>query len=277
MNDYLSFQIDFNQPDVVSLYDELPLWSAMFGLLMFKHLPLKRGITALDIGYGTGFPLIELAQRLGSTSKVHGVDPWEAARQRASHKARLWQVGNVELHCCDAAALPFADETFDLIVSNLGINNFSDPQTVLKECWRTARPNARLALTTNLQGHMQEFYQVYEDTLRQLGREDRIPELHRHIAQRASVDGVSQLFEQAGFQVTAVHQETTSMRFVDGSSLFNHSFIKLGFLDGWKSVLPEKDLRAVFQQMESNLNRWAEGYGELSLTIPMAYIEGQKL
>jgi ubiquinone/menaquinone biosynthesis C-methylase UbiE len=61
--------------------------------------------------------------------------------------------------------MSFADGTFDLLVSNLGINNFDDPPAVLCECRRVARPGAKLALTTNLQGHMQQLYGLYAQVL----------------------------------------------------------------------------------------------------------------
>jgi ubiquinone/menaquinone biosynthesis C-methylase UbiE len=68
-------EIDWSAPEVAAHYDELPLWSAPFGLLLLKHLPLRPHLTVLDVGCDTGFPLLELAQRLGATCRVHGVDP----------------------------------------------------------------------------------------------------------------------------------------------------------------------------------------------------------
>ena len=126
MQDYLAFRLDLEDAEVVSAYDELPLWSAMFGLLLLAHLPLRRHTTVLDVGHGTGFPAIELAERLGSTCRVHGIDRWGMALNRARHKAQVRGVENVRLWQGDAAAMPFRDGEFDLVVSNLGINNFSD-------------------------------------------------------------------------------------------------------------------------------------------------------
>lgn len=277
VSSYLDFQPDFSDPEVVSAYDELPLWSAMFGQMLLERVPMRRGLTVLDLGYGTGFPLLELAQRLGPASKVFGIDPWDAARQRAENKARLWQVSNVELLSGDAAAMPFPDRHFDLLVSNLGVNNFADPLAVLRECWRVARPSARLALTTNLQGHMHEFYQVFEATLREMGREDRLPALAAHVAHRATVAGLEDQFRQTGFRLAAHHLQTAVMRFADGSALLRHYFIRFGFLDGWKSVLEPAGQAAFFTCLETNLNRLAEARGELSLTIPMAYLEAEKV
>ena len=274
--EYLSSEVDLNAPETVSVYDELPLWSAAFGRLLLAHVPIRRSQTILDVGFGTGFPILELAQRLGSSCKLFGIDPWEAARSRALQKSQVWQVGNVELLCGDGVAMPFADAEFDLVVSNLGINNFSDPPAVLRECWRVTKPDARLALTTNLQGHMKEFYEVFEATLVELGRLDALEALRRHVEHRSTVEGLAELFAATGFRLSAVHREETSMRFLDGSALLRHYFIRLGFLEGWKSVLAAADQPAVFVRLEENLNRLAEGQGELLLTIPMAYVEATR-
>lgn len=279
MDEILDFSVDTSDPDVVSAYDELSLWSAMFGLLLLERVPVRRGMTVLDIGYGAGFPALELAQRLGAGGKVYGIDPWEAARQRAAFKARQWQVTNIELLVGDAAAMPFPDAFFDLLVTNLGVNNFADPPAALKECGRVAKPGARLALTSNLQGHMQEFYAVYEATLRELGKEAYLGSLRKHIAHRATVGGLADLFQGAGFRVAAVHEQSARMRFVDGSALLRHSFIKLGFLSDWLAVLgsaAREEKAEVFTCLEKNLNRYAENHGELALTIPMVYIEAEK-
>ena len=61
--------IDLNDATVVSAYDELPLWSAMAGLLLLEHVPLRPDMVVLDIGCGTGFPALELAERLGRGAK----------------------------------------------------------------------------------------------------------------------------------------------------------------------------------------------------------------
>jgi arsenite methyltransferase len=273
IDDYLSFRVDLDAPEAVLVYDELPLWSAGFGRLLLDRIPMRRGTTVLDLGYGTGFPILELAQRLGDTSRVIGIDPWETARQRALLKARVWNVRNAELLCGDAHAMPFPDGQFDLVVSNLGVNNFADPPAVLRECRRVMKNDARLALTTNLQGHMRELYEVYEATLVELGRSDLVPGLQRHVAHRATLEGLADLFARSGLRLSATHSEVASMRFLDGSALFRHYFVRLGFLDGWKSFVPETDQPAVFARLEKNLNLLAARRGELALTIPMAYVE----
>ena len=103
---YLAFKADLSTPEAVAAYDELPLWSALFGALLLREVPLRPDSVALDVGCGTGFPLLELAERLGPASRVYGIDPWEAALERARLKAQAWGVANVEIVQGDAAAMP---------------------------------------------------------------------------------------------------------------------------------------------------------------------------
>jgi len=81
----------------VTFFDELPLWSAPFGWKLLDHIQYKSGITALDIGFGTGFPLIELAMRLGESATVYGIDPWKEAIERAKQKIDYYGISNVRI------------------------------------------------------------------------------------------------------------------------------------------------------------------------------------
>jgi arsenite methyltransferase len=256
--------IDFADPEIVNAYDELPLWSAMFGLLLLDELPLAGARVALDVGCGTGFPLIEIAERLGPSAHVHGIDPWHAALVRAEAKIKARRTPNVTLHEGSASQMPFEDASFDLIVSNLGINNFDDREAAMRECRRVAGNGATIALTTNLQGHMGELYDVLEAILRERGEDGS--KLRAHIAHRATVAGVRELLEKSGFRLRRVVEKTGHMRFANGTALFHHHFIRLGFLDAWKEVVSPEVLQIAEQKMS----------GEVSLTIPMAYIEGER-
>lgn len=271
---YLTFAPDFSSPRIVDAYDEAPLWSAMFGVLLLDEVPLAGVRTALDVGCGTGFPLIELAERLGPAAHVHGIDPWKAGLARALDKAWCRATTNVTLHEGTASRMPFAAATFDLIVSNLGINNFDDRDGAMRECRRVARPGAVLALTTNLQGHMRELYDIFENVIVEHGSAAQLDALRTHIAHRATVSGVCDLLERSGFAVTRVVERAGRMRFANGTALLHHHFIKLGFLEGWKNVVAGEE-RILFPILQKRLDAFAAEHGGFSLTIPMAYVDAR--
>ena len=276
MTDCLDQRFDWSRPDLVAVYDELPLWSAMFGLVLLQDVPLRPATALLDVGCGTGFPLLELAERLGPSCTAVGLDPWTQALRRASAKIRLRGIHSATVVEGDAAAMPFADRRFDLIVSNVGINNFPDPEAAFAECRRVAKPNATLALTTNLRGHMRELYQAFEATLKELGKDERLPRLMAHIEHRATVAKTAALLAEAGFAVRKVRQGTLPMRFLDGGALLRHSFIRIGFLDGWRSIVGPAEEPALFRTLAAHLTHLAQAQGELRLTIPFAYVEAER-
>lgn len=278
MTDYLDFDGDLANPDIADAFDDFSYWSSMFGQLLFRHLRVEPGITALDVGCGAGFPLLELADRIGPAGRIHGLDSWTHAVARARLKVRVR--GNANVHVTDgnASNMPYEDGFFDLIVSNLGVNNFDHPAVVMGECSRVCKPEGRIALTTNLVGHMREFYEVYEQVLVETGDSDLVDQIRHHQAHRATVEGLEDLFAGAGFEVTNCHKETFSLRYADGSAFLRAYLSRLGFLDGWRSVLRDADQEvAVFHELEERLNRISRKSDEgLCLTIPAAYVEGRR-
>ncbi|HVX13497.1 MAG TPA: methyltransferase domain-containing protein [Pirellulales bacterium] len=269
-------EIDYQAPDFGDFYDELPLWSAHFGRMLLEHVPLRPGMTILDVGAGTGFLSIELAQRCGAAATVIAVDPWQAAIDRLEHKLRYLGIANVRTRVGGIEAVDLPDAGVDLIVSNLGLNNFDQPEAALRTCFRVARPGAPLLLTTNLVGHMTEFYDAYRGVLEELGFDDQLPVLDVHIQHRATIDSVRAMLEGAGFEYVRAVRHAFRERFADGSALLRHYFVRLAFVPGWKSIAPEHARALTFDALESRLNHIATEHGGLSLTVPAACIEARK-
>jgi len=273
--DYLSYTFH-DTPELVSTFDELPLWSAPFGLLLLKHLELKPNIIVVDAGSGAGFPLTELAERLGKTSTVYGIDPWTNANVRAKQKIKSYGISNVEIIEGSAEKIPFPDNHVDLVVSNLGINNFEKPAIVFKECHRVLKPGGRLALTTNLNGHWKLFYDIFEKALEQQNRKEIIKSLRQQQEHRGTVESIAGLFTSNGFQVRRTVLDQFEMNFLDGSAFLNHHFIKLGWLTSWLDLVPMENRKEVFTTLEKDMNAHAKKEGQLKLQVPMAFIEGEK-
>ena len=78
--------------------------------------------------------------------------------------------------------------------------------------------------------------------------------------------------------MTDRHTDTFTLCYADGSALLRAYLSRLGFLDGWRSVLRGTDQEtAVFEELEARLNRVARESDEgLRLSIPAAYVEGRR-
>ena len=277
MTDYLQTENDYQNPEIASVFDELSFWSSRFGHLLFRHIPFKHGARILDLGCATGFPLFELAHTFGRTSFVTGIDLWKEALARAAVKRKIYDLPNISLIEADGAQQPFADAQFDLIVSNLGINNFANPLGVLDECFRVAKPGARLVLTTNIKGHYKEFYEIYRTILEEMKMTGALSKLTLNEDHRGTRESLRELLNESGWRITKTLVDNFQMRFADGSALLRHSLVRFGFLDGWKGVVDQKSQARVFEEIETRLNEQAHLAGELRMTVPVLYLEAEKL
>jgi len=261
---------DYRDPAYAEFADELALWSAPFLMMLLDRVPVRRGRTIVDVGAGAGCAALELAQRCGAGTRVIAVDPWAEAMGRLKRKAAFYGVDNIEpvVAPMEEAGLP--DGVADLVVSNLGLNNFADPPATLAACRRVLRPGGELVMSTNLVGHMAELYTVLRTVLERCGHGDRLPALAAHIAHRGTVASGTALLQDAGFVGIGVAEDSFRWRFADGRALLRHFFIRVGFLASWLELVPEAVRLDLLRRLETDLDELAAEHGELSLTIPMA-------
>src|SRR5262249_35461985 len=143
-------------------------------------------------------------------------------------------------------------------------------------CFHVTKPTGRLALSTNLVGHMRGFYEVYRETLVELEMPECLAALETHTHHRATPEGIVALLGRTGFTDVELETDAFVMRFADGSSLLRHAFIRMAFVPAWKRVVPAGAVERTFAALERKLNVVAAKRGELALTIPMAYVEARK-
>ena len=103
------------------------------------------GEAVLDVGCATGTLAIEAARRVSANGSVHAIDPLAGLIARARKKARRAGV-DVDLQVASAEALPFPDESFDLVLSALVWHHL--PHDTLRgaanEARRVLKPGGRL-------------------------------------------------------------------------------------------------------------------------------------
>ena len=111
----------------------------------FELLKIKEGHCVLDVGCGPGDDVRMLAQFVGRSGKIVGIDNDDGmiteARQRASGKALP-----VGFHLCDVHHLPFGDDVFDCCRADRVFQHLENPQKALAEVVRVAKSGARIAV-----------------------------------------------------------------------------------------------------------------------------------
>ncbi len=122
---------------------------------LLERLMLRGDERLLDLGCGRGAVLLMAAQHL-TTGRAVGVDLWRSVDQsgNAAEATRRNAVAEgvadrVELHTGDLRALPFADNAFDVVVSNFAIHNIrgrAGREQAISEAVRVLRPGGRLLI-----------------------------------------------------------------------------------------------------------------------------------
>lgn len=275
MKDYLQNDFDFDQ--YIDVADELSIWSAPFGLKLLEYIDYKTNLSVLDIGFGVGFPLTELALRLGSSSTVYGIDPWKQAFKRVNKKIDYYRLKNIRLIEGVAESIPLATGSIDLITSNNGINNVSDIDKVLEECTRIMKQGGQFVQTLNTDLSMIEFYHQLELVLSELHLMKEIESMYEHISKkRPSVDGLIKKIEHHGFLIKDMEHDQFNYKFADGTAMLNHYFIRLAFMGSWIQLLPKERAGQIFETVELRLNDIAKKSGGIKLSIPFVLINAVK-
>ena len=143
--------------DPVSIYDRFTrLYDLMFRVngygrsveryLRENPLPLPAGARVLDAGCGTGLLTLALLRVLGRPANVAAIDLSRRSLQtarRAAQKLRPAARHTVSFAQSNALALPFADETFDLVMTS-GVLEYLPLREGLRELARVLAPGGHL-------------------------------------------------------------------------------------------------------------------------------------
>jgi arsenite methyltransferase len=108
---------------------------------------LHEGETVLDLGSGAGADVLISARRVGRTGKAIGLDMTDEMLELARANAAQAGVENVEFVKGYLEAMPLADETVDVVISNCVINLSGDKPRVIREAARVLRPGGRFAVS----------------------------------------------------------------------------------------------------------------------------------
>lgn len=119
--------------------------------MTLERLDIKRGQTVLEIGFGTGHCLKQMAESVGEEGRVYGIDissgMLEVSKQRLEEAGLL---DRVKLYCGDALKMPYGDNKFDAVFMSFTLELFDTPEIpkVLDKIERVLKANGRLGVVS---------------------------------------------------------------------------------------------------------------------------------
>jgi ubiquinone/menaquinone biosynthesis C-methylase UbiE len=135
--------------------DSAPFWEkhgatirTMFSEItaaLIEEAGIGPGQQVLDVAGGAGEPSLTIAEKVGQGGSVMYTDLIPGMVNAAAAEARRRGITNIDFRQCAADSLPFAENSFDAVVSRLGAMFFPDPLAALREMRRVAKSGGKLS------------------------------------------------------------------------------------------------------------------------------------
>ncbi len=179
------------------------------GARLVELVGIEPGMRVLDVATGSGAVLVAVAQRVGPSGQVIGVDLSNEMLGQADASVRALGLSNVQLGRMDAEALEFADGSFDAVTCAFSVFFFSSMEAALREMCRVCKPGGRLGISvwSKTPPPFDPAWKVFADQVRKYGVEVRMPQRVAYAPQ-----DVESLVRTAGF--ADIQLTTESMELV---------------------------------------------------------------
>lgn len=157
--------------------------------------------TMLDVGSGTGYAIPGLMQRY-KKARLYAIDIAHSMAQMTRRHSG-WRR---KVHCVtgDAEALPFADNSFDLVLSNMTLQWCNDLPSTLAGLRRAMRPGGCLLFTS-----------FGPDTLKELRQSWAQVDDMAHVSEFIDMHDIGDMLLQAGYSNPVMDMETITMTYRD--------------------------------------------------------------
>lgn len=179
---------------------------------------VRQGQKVLDLAGGTGDLTAKFSRIVGNTGKVVLADINDSMLKVGRDKLRDKGIlGNVEYVQANAEALPFPDNTFDIITIAFGLRNVTDKDKALASMYRVLKPGGRLLVLEFSKPEYELLNKVYDaysfHLLPKIGQlvandADSYQYLAESIRMHPDQETLKGMMEQVGFEQTTYHNLT---------------------------------------------------------------------
>ncbi len=261
------------------IYDAeiLPVWSHRFGRMLLSDLEVESGSQVLDVACGTGYPATEIVRRMPADSRLIAIDGSAAMLDVARTKIEEMGAKNVFFRSESAVPkLSFADDVYDMVVCNLGLSDFPNPQTALLDFARVARPGGEVRATLPLAGTFQEFLDIYQEVLTKHDKHETLAALQEHSARTLpSVEQCYEWMDVAGYEDVSVEFDEFTMLFKSSREFFFAPVIEFGPISEWKRIAGKgQEMQDIFWYIKEAIDAYYSGRA-FEITVRAGLIKGR--
>ena len=245
------------KPTVTSRWNlpQRDYWSTPFAESLFRHLHLFPGATVLDVASGHGIPAFFLAEQVGPTGKVLGIDLSE--HQVASARAIQGQeLPWLRFECHDMRALPAKLPSFDRITGNLSVMFFRPHRCdVIQKLVEHLKPGGQIVLTFPSLGTFDSLWSRIDQEMAVRGLLTERRRFETYIAERPSAEEGRGWLSQANLERIVVDEQSLEVATGSGPSFLHHPLLRGGFLDDVFDCFDDQSLAdAVMKRVSEDID-----------------------
>src|ERR1041385_5572338 len=247
--------------------------------MLLRNLSVPERCQVLDVSCGTGWPTIEILRRMTDGSRLIAIDASSAMLDVARRKvADLGPLGKKGVFFRTESAVPklsFADDVYDLVVCNLGLDEMPSLETALRDFARVAKRGGEVRCTLAHAGTFQEFHDLYREVLIKHDKHDALERLEKHVARYPTVDHVERCMKTAKL-TGGIEAEEFSLLFKSSREFFFAPVIEYGPLALWKEIAGGgQEMQDVFWYIKEAIDAYFDGR-PFQVTVKAGCIIGRK-
>ncbi len=126
---------------------------------------IREGDRVLDVAGGTGEPSLAIAEVVCASGSVTCTDAAAEMVAAAQREAQRRGLTNLTFRRCSADELPFADASFEAVVSRLGLMFVPDAKAAVREMLRVVKPGGRLAFAVWGAKELNPFFTIVTEVM----------------------------------------------------------------------------------------------------------------
>ncbi len=221
----------------------------------------------LDLACGTGIIARKAATAVGPSGSVVGVDV--SSDMIAVARAHDAAEPPIDWHVADAASLPFEDESFDVVLCQLGLM-FVDRDAALAEARRVLRPGGRFVANTG--GAIQPLFEILDQALVRHVNPD-LGGFVRAVFSLHDPEDVAVLLQDAGFDHVRAESRTVHLELAPPAD-FLWAYIGSTPLGAFVGPAPDEAQRALEDGVVARWQEFVGDDGRLTVDQPMVDVVG---
>jgi ubiquinone/menaquinone biosynthesis C-methylase UbiE len=251
------------------VYDEqfVPALFSQWGPVLCDAANIRPGQRVLDVACGTGALTVAAVSRVSPGGAVIGLDanPEMLAVARRKHADIEWRDGRAE-------ALPFADASFDAVMSQFGLMFFDDRAAALREMQRVLRPGGHMAVAVCGALERSPGYAALAALLERLFGQ-RVADAFRAPFVLGDAAALRALCGDAGIAGANVVQRQGSVRFASIDALVSTERACVWTLGG---LLDDTQFERLRSEAQDTFRPFVDGTGMVVFAMPALLITAAK-